>query len=337
MHLGAWIEQSRCKPVVVASHPRSGTHLLIDALRLNFPDCRSWKWWGERKDRLYLNLASLSRGELVLTERKAIQILRRSRMPLIKTHTTADMSHDVVDGAIGKGPATDLACWLNQNAVMLYTYRDGRNALCSFYEMERRRISSANVPFSDFIRQCPHGISRVREWAQHVRGWMDRADVFCVAMEELLAYPEICLPAIAEKLGLSLDSAGCRLPRRSRNITHGRLQRLLAIRPHSTAILNPGGATNWRRFFTPEDREFFERESSEMLIKLGYAEDRDWTNPANDEVQRQPIGFFAATRGIPRQSKEAVIVTTPCVADWQSSPDPDRADSMSAVGAHVSH
>ena len=40
------------RPVVVASHPRSGTHLCIDTLRLNAPACASWKWPFERADRL---------------------------------------------------------------------------------------------------------------------------------------------------------------------------------------------------------------------------------------------------------------------------------------------
>src|SRR4051794_27731921 len=57
---GEWAELARelarpeRRPVVVASHPRSGTHLLIDLLRRQFPACASWKYPLERMDRLYL-------------------------------------------------------------------------------------------------------------------------------------------------------------------------------------------------------------------------------------------------------------------------------------------
>lgn len=44
------------KPIVIASHRRSGTHLLIDLFRRQFRECRSWKLPGERNDRLYVNL-----------------------------------------------------------------------------------------------------------------------------------------------------------------------------------------------------------------------------------------------------------------------------------------
>ena len=40
------LEQLPTRPVVVASHPRSGTHLMIDVIRRHFKPCRGWKWPG---------------------------------------------------------------------------------------------------------------------------------------------------------------------------------------------------------------------------------------------------------------------------------------------------
>jgi hypothetical protein len=298
-----WLERTGRRPIVVASFPRSGTHLLIDTLRLDFPDCRSWKWWGERTDRLYLNFASLAWERNRVTERKAIGIMRRSRIPVIKTHAVADFSHDVVDGALLKEPAKALAGWLRQHARTLYIYRDGRNALCSLFEMKRRYDADSNVPFSTFLRQCIGGKSRVREWADHVRGWMDNADVFCIGMEELLAHPAICVKAIADKLGLPSDKCGCKLPRRIRSIADGRIQRLFSLQPESTALIHPeGGRMDWRQFFTAADRRFFAEESDDLLIKLGYEEDENWIDPALDGEVRFPTGFFSPTRSTSNES-----------------------------------
>ena len=43
------LDRDGIRPIVVASHPRCGTHLLIDTLRLNCPETRGWKFPGERR------------------------------------------------------------------------------------------------------------------------------------------------------------------------------------------------------------------------------------------------------------------------------------------------
>jgi len=75
------------RPIIVASHPRSGTHLLIDTLRRQFAKCRSWKWPGERLDRLYCNIDELNGTRELLHEKKAVDILRRVERPIVKTHS----------------------------------------------------------------------------------------------------------------------------------------------------------------------------------------------------------------------------------------------------------
>src|SRR4051794_28399866 len=63
----SWLEAHAVRPIVVVSHPRSGTHLMMDALRLNFRECRAWKRPGEPLERLYLNLDSLTCAESLLS------------------------------------------------------------------------------------------------------------------------------------------------------------------------------------------------------------------------------------------------------------------------------
>ncbi len=41
------------KPILIASHPRSGTHLTIDLLRKQFLECQSSKRLGEPLDKIY--------------------------------------------------------------------------------------------------------------------------------------------------------------------------------------------------------------------------------------------------------------------------------------------
>ena len=50
------LEQLSTGPVVVASHRRSGTHLMIDVIRRHFQPCRGWKWPGEPFDRLFVDV-----------------------------------------------------------------------------------------------------------------------------------------------------------------------------------------------------------------------------------------------------------------------------------------
>ena len=74
------------KPIVIASHPRSGTHLTIDLLRKQFAECKSWKMPGELLDRLYFALESFAPKFNPLSESAALNILQRATRPIIKTH-----------------------------------------------------------------------------------------------------------------------------------------------------------------------------------------------------------------------------------------------------------
>src|SRR5450755_924617 len=80
------IARKQVRPIIVASHPRCGTHLLIDTLRLNFSECQSRKRVGERLDRLYLNFDDILRDESPLSCSVAEKILKRAQRPIIKTH-----------------------------------------------------------------------------------------------------------------------------------------------------------------------------------------------------------------------------------------------------------
>src|SRR3954454_20906472 len=179
--LDAYFDRTRRRPIVVASHPRSGTHLLIDSLRLNFPECRAWKRLGENLHRLYLNLDELDR----LTPAEAIAVASRCRRPVLKTHALADFSAaSLIPGPCPCDPA--LVAWLRANAAsFLYVYRDPREVMKSLHAFVQASPGTAGpvaangdgegggdgagraaTTLGAFIRQREHGQSRPALWAR---------------------------------------------------------------------------------------------------------------------------------------------------------------------------
>jgi hypothetical protein len=76
------------KPVVIASHPRSGTHLTIDLIRKQFYEYQSWKYPGESTQNLYLDLGRLlPKHKRRIDSSKAVKLLQRSERPIIKTYS----------------------------------------------------------------------------------------------------------------------------------------------------------------------------------------------------------------------------------------------------------
>ena len=289
-----WLGRSRFRPIVVASYPRSGTHLLIDSLRLNFDACRSWKYPLERIDRLYLNLANLAWRKDKLAAAAAIRILSRAPRPLIKTHAWPDFSQDVSDRD-DLGPIYPaFSAWLQEHAALLYVYRDGRETLASRHLMVQQGIRpSARVPFGEFIRQAPLGMSRARAWATHVRKWMSLPGVHSVKMEKLRSDPTTTLDGIADRIGLSRPTGKVRLPELHETTLVARLARLLARRPPSTAIRTATRPVAWRSALSMADRKFFLDETGDLLVRLGYERSDDWIDPGNDARQRSRTPQFS--------------------------------------------
>ncbi len=84
-----YLSKSVGAPILIISHPRSGTHLTIDSLRRQFEECKSYKYPFETQSHLYLPiegfLEKIDRKRL--TERKALKIIQRPQRPIIKMHT----------------------------------------------------------------------------------------------------------------------------------------------------------------------------------------------------------------------------------------------------------
>ena len=293
------LERMGCRPIVVASHPRSGSHLCIDTLRLNFPACASRKRWLEPADRLYLDMDGFARRHPQSDPRLLVRILGGAQRPIIKTHALPDCTGFFHDDRTET--MMEFMAWLRERATWIYAYRDGRDALCSLQHFLRPPASEPPVSIAEFIRQRTRGMSRVKQWASHVQAWIDDARVYCISMEELLRRTSEVLPGVAEKLGTPLKRGGALLPERASANWFCRVRRRVIRQPQSTAIDSLAGSGRpvaWREAFTAADRRFVEDESEALLIKLGYEESSDWTALESDSQPRFPAHLADPARSL---------------------------------------
>ena len=285
-----FFERTGRRPIVVASYPRSGTHLLIDSLRLNFAECESRKRLGERHEALYLSLDALA----ALSPREAVRRVTSARRPVLKTHAMPDFS--ACGRAVDRHPYDPaLVEWLRRCACWLYTYRDPRECLNSLHAMTRSETGDRRTSLAEFIRQTERGWVRPALWAHHVSGWMAGSFVYGLAMEELLASPGPTLSGIAEWCGLELPARGkWQLPARHGSVLASRIARMFRRRPASSEV-GPGIRRDghWRTLLSIDDRRFMLRHLGDLLIKLGYEDSDNWVNCAAENEPKYPAGVWA--------------------------------------------
>ena len=264
------LDQAGARPIVIASHPRSGTHLCIDILRLNFTECHSWKLPFEAADHLYLNVDDREPN---------LDAMTRVKRPLVKTHTLPDFVplKPLWNDETQINP--DLADWLNHNAAFVYPYRDGRESLRSLYQFLNVEAWGEQMTFSKFLRQRANGISRPRAWAMHVMAWMERCPDACFAMERLLLEPREVVGQIAHAANLPWADQTVCVPPAPKSQLMWRLARRASVFPNTTAIpgqAGPDAPGKWQDIFSEADREFFHQEAGDLLIQLGYETSDRW-------------------------------------------------------------
>jgi hypothetical protein len=276
--------RARGRPIVIATHPRSGTHLLIDLFRKQFRECRSWKLMGENLNRLFLSLEALFNpsAPAPISDRKAVRVLGRVERPLVKTHRPLpEIEPWAVDRMGERGRVW--ASWLAERASFLYLYRDGRDVLRSWHQLSGRSDASARCTLGEFIRQIEGGVSRARAWAEHVRRSLEWPGVIPVRQEDIVREPRALLERFARDLELTPRYEEPLLPRKLRNQWHWRWVRLVGVRPEGAGgLVREGGAPHrhWSELLSHDDRAFFHQEAGEMLVRLGYETSVDWVETA---------------------------------------------------------
>lgn len=260
------------KPILIASHPRSGTHLTIDLLRKQFAECKTWKKRGEPLDRLYFALESFAPLNNPLSESIALNILSKAKRPIIKTHCDPQFSY------LSKQKKSWID-WLQQEADIYYIFRDGRSVLCSLHLFMQSYNPKTRCSLSEFIRQEENGCSRVEIWANHIQAWLNSTNVTVIRFEDLIKNTQLILDLIDRNSNLSPLCQKPLLPKQLNSIWHSRWSRIAKTQSESTAILGyyrNQKVKKWQQAFSKEDREFFAREAGDLLIELGYETSHNW-------------------------------------------------------------
>ncbi|MEP5151425.1 sulfotransferase domain-containing protein [Planktotalea sp.] len=277
--------QGALKPVLVASHPRSGTHVVMDLIRRQFPSTRNWRCFGLPLDHLYLNLERLGAEQRRFDEQTAKRIVNRPKRALLKTHFTADFQ----SGWAQDECTPPQGHWrsLGQAAKVIYVVRHPMDVMVSYHQF--LSAIDASVVEMDLMRflHSPHwdkSVDRLGWWQSHVSGWATREDVTVLRYEDVVHQTEQTL----ETLSTSLDDAGRRrkplLPPKVTTLRNARLNRLLSVSPQSTAIIADRSrfpAIDWRDALTPADIDELQTRLNEELGHYGYSLD-----PAKAKTER---------------------------------------------------
>lgn len=264
------------KPIIVATHPRSGTHLTIDLLRKQFDACQGWLWFGETLHHLYLDLDHLAHDCAPCKSiEKAQRLLERAERPIIKTHSLPSLNRF-------HGQKKRFSKALLKSATIIYVVRDGRDVLCSTHVWMKNHHPEARCSLSRFLRQQEKGMSRVKQWAHHVDVWQRQDNVHIIHFEDVRHRPRVVIDQLAEILDLKPTYERPYLPEKvKRSGRWAAYWRRLTRQFESTAILgryNGEKPQDWRTAFSLEDRRFFHEEAGDKLMEMGYVASDSWVH-----------------------------------------------------------
>ncbi|KLI63712.1 sulfotransferase domain-containing protein [Aurantiacibacter marinus] len=262
------------KPIMVASHPRSGTHLVLDTLRRQFPTARSQRMFGRPLDHLYLNIERLTSEFRPFSDELAGKILSAVPNPLMKTHYLADLSETWVAEETGKlaGKWREAVA----GAHVLYVHRDPREVMVSYKQfLSPDHADVADITLGAFLRR-PHWNGRdtmLEWWVRHVESWLAVPGIMPFGFRELTSDPHATLAAIGAHIGRTPDMREPFLPKKPSSINRQRLNRLLSLAPSSTAIIADAKrfpAPNWHVASTDDDVSYLQQIAGPLMERLGY-------------------------------------------------------------------
>ena len=254
------------EPIIVATHRRSGTHLTIDTLRRNFPECRPRMLPLENQHKSYFNIDAMNADHPTPHSRaEALRILGKSARPTIKTHAEPGF------GEVAPEHQSFVRS-IVQRSRSLYISRDGRKVMCSLWAWRGTFDPGSRVPFAEFIRQTDgRGRSRPREWAEHVLAWLDAPGVVHYAFDRLVRDPAATLAEIGERFGLRLEPADPAIPPAVRSRRETWIARLRGDLTSTNQHIRGKRPPRPDEVFTAEDEAFFEREAGGAMERLNQA------------------------------------------------------------------
>lgn len=242
--------------ILVATHPRSGTHLTIDLLRRNFPALMSKKRRFESLDALYVPIDAV-------LEQNPHQMQRMQRLinghayPILKSHWL-DPDYANLEMA-----SVELAHWVSQKATVVYVVREPKRVLASHYLFEAcyRDISGERQRWFD--NACKY-------WCRHVNGWTKASPDTVVRFEQIIAEPAKTVRELGEVLGVPVRMTNPILPPKLNSKWMGRWYRVMSTSAPSTEILTPGQGASFDSLFHDLDMTVFRNEVVPTAQLLGY-------------------------------------------------------------------
>lgn len=270
-------------PILVASHERSGTHLLMDLLRRQFPDCRGRAGrFVNPHDSLYFSIDRLNSGHHRPGQPvECDRVLKAIRRPCLKTHNTPAMERTAPEHRAYIDALLARSTWC-------YCYRDGRSVLCSLQRFRQGFDRSTSEGISGFLREdFGDGRSRVRAWADHVRAWLDTPNVVPVRFEDTIRKTREQIEQLGQAMGMKPSMHEPLLPKATKTRLEHWFSRLTG-RDESTNISGRGKGlepVKWQQAFSEADRRFFHEEAGDMLLRLGYETSDAWVDGPRDKVR----------------------------------------------------
>jgi len=273
------LSELKALPILVTSFRRSGTHLLIDTLRKNFPSCKTYKWPHEPVSCLYLSVESLfAPSKVPTTDKKALQILKRCSSPTMKTHLFPDEWKRYRLPSKGVFSLnTSWHDWIENRARHLYIYRDGRDVLTSLQAFMAGFDTRARCDLPTFMRlPIINGVTPPAAWAEHVRRALLQDRYHTLSYEGLVSNSEETINRIGRCI--AEQPLGFELPKRQDFSPVNRAIRRVSVRPENTIIDGRarGKALDWRHAICREDGQWFENETNSLLTHLGYENSTNW-------------------------------------------------------------
>jgi hypothetical protein len=208
--------------IIVATHPRSGTHLCINAFRMNVHDSRF-----PMIRRQYPSIERLVMGHDAAYTKEWEEYVfggAPGGIRLFKTHMSrADIEAALENTDILNGTERRLFAHIVASSRFVYVHRDGRDTLVSWFHYMRDfgghlpadlppRI--AHCDLSEFIRMPnrffapvrgiePVDVNRAAYWRHHVESWLNDAQTIPVAYEALSRDFNATFSKLADAVGVS--------------------------------------------------------------------------------------------------------------------------------------
>lgn len=272
-------------PIVVATFERSGTHLVIDFLRRNFPACRLFRLPGERLEMAYVNLDRIGKhpawpGTIAGARRQ----MRRGSNPVIKTHTSPDLE------LFEAGVPRDFASELISRSRIVHVVRDPRKVLASYQLLVDGVAAADPDEFERFLFSAHRRSSEtpVEKWFRHLKAWERHPGCCQLRYEDIVRQPDDIRERLAAFLALKPVQLRKPLPPKITSPWQRRMMRVFQFNPSSTAVLGRGKSggsrpIDWKQMMSGRCRERFHEALGDDLIRLGYEQDGKWTQMAGTE------------------------------------------------------